>query len=390
MLELLNESLHFSFPEVHPDAGFQVGLIRTLRIPDDDKEYPLPPGLGQFPLRHVEDFKGKVPARWSKRGGLLLPMYQSEAMWLQFAAHYPVAVKVAAGKVSALTGKKWRKGLRKKDYMLGHRQPWLDGYVVEDGTIRQFVAEPLGMGLTAEGQITGKEEFGGVQIEVFPLKRSIYEEKFRKQRSRRRVLRGGGGMSYGAGGGGCSFPGQGGVPGIYTSLSTSKGGTSVLTPQSLGGAEYTSSVNMVGAPVPCAAAPDPVAESVQDMGLAAGGRMRQQVFEDQEFNVSDWDVENGSRVFVHLVNSMVWQQVTGGAPPQPPMTAAQYAAHGYPWFDHWDAELRALKGTGKTSSLKSVAQLEKEKGVKVLPDNPPLPTISKLVPQKHAVTDGDW
>ena len=406
MLELNGNAMEFSFPEIHPGARFRTELMRTLRIPDDDKEYPLPPGLDYFPLRHVEDFKGKVPGKWAKRGGILLPMYQSEAMWLNFTkwtvhwqGAYPVAVKVAAGKVSALTGKKWKDGLRKKDYMLGHKQPWLDGYVVDGGTIRQFVAEPLGMGLTAEGQITGKEEFGGVQIEVFPLKRAVFDAKFpqkaRGARTRGRSLLRSAGPSAPAGSWGSGTYGGGGgsfgvfghkVPGVYTQVKTKS-----LTAQSLS----CDSVNLISdAPVACAAGVDSrgveEVDSLQDMGLAAGGRMRQQVFDDQEFNVTDWDLEHGSRVFVHLVNSMVWQQITGQAPPLPPLTAAQYSAHGYPWFDYWDEEVKALKGTKKTAGLKSVAELEKQKGVKVLPENQPLPGVSKLIPQKSQVADNEW
>ena len=37
--------LTFRFPEVHEDAGCSIVFQRTLRIPDDEKEYPLPPGL---------------------------------------------------------------------------------------------------------------------------------------------------------------------------------------------------------------------------------------------------------------------------------------------------------------------------------------------------------
>ena len=56
MIELKSDGLVFSFPEVHPDATLRVEFERTLRIPDDGRDYPLPPGLGNFPLRHVDDF----------------------------------------------------------------------------------------------------------------------------------------------------------------------------------------------------------------------------------------------------------------------------------------------------------------------------------------------
>lgn len=40
-------------------------------------------------------------------------------------------------------------------------QPWLDGIATGTGTIRQFVAMPLGLGYTVEGQLTEEEQFGG-------------------------------------------------------------------------------------------------------------------------------------------------------------------------------------------------------------------------------------
>ena len=55
MIELKNDSLVFSFRDVHPSATLSIDFQRTLRIPDDDKTYALPPGLGRFPLRHVDD-----------------------------------------------------------------------------------------------------------------------------------------------------------------------------------------------------------------------------------------------------------------------------------------------------------------------------------------------
>ena len=76
---------------------FSVTFERTLRIPDDGREYPLPPSLGRFPVRRVEDYADRVPAAWREHGGVFLPMYQREAMWLNFhGAHWrPNALKVA-------------------------------------------------------------------------------------------------------------------------------------------------------------------------------------------------------------------------------------------------------------------------------------------------------
>ena len=74
MIEIHNDSLRFTFPDVHPAARLEIAFQRTLRIPDDDREYPLPPGLGHFPLRHVDDFARAVPNGWVEHGGVMLPM----------------------------------------------------------------------------------------------------------------------------------------------------------------------------------------------------------------------------------------------------------------------------------------------------------------------------
>lgn len=69
MIELKGDELVVSLPEVHEDAVCRIGFQRTLRIPDDNREYPLPAGLGPFPLHHVDDFASTVPATWLEHGG---------------------------------------------------------------------------------------------------------------------------------------------------------------------------------------------------------------------------------------------------------------------------------------------------------------------------------
>ena len=104
-------------------------------------------------------------------------MHQAEAMWLRFRGNYPMAVKVAAGKINAVTGEPWRDGLsgRTQDYLVIPNQRWLDGFCVERGLVRQFVAITLGEGYTVEEQLTGEASHGGLQIAVFPMEASRYE-----------------------------------------------------------------------------------------------------------------------------------------------------------------------------------------------------------------------
>lgn len=188
MIELKSDKLVVSFPDLPLQPALTIDLQRTLRIPDDGKNYPLPPGLDSFPLRHIDDYARRVPANWLKRGGVILPMWQCEALWVHFRAphlsdrrtSYPFAVKIATGKISAITGQAWQRGLSRspQDYLVAPNQPWLDGYCVEKGIIRQFVAMPLGEGYSAEEQLTGEAEFGGMQIEVFPMRPEVFEKRF--------------------------------------------------------------------------------------------------------------------------------------------------------------------------------------------------------------------
>ena len=138
-----------------------ISFERTLRIPNDGRRYPLPPGLGLFPIRRIgEDF--------------VIPMYQSEAMWISFRGAWwkPCAVKVGVGGIDAITGDAWSEELQSdpQNYLVAPDQPWIDGINSGHETIRQFVAMPLGSGTTIEGQLTGEESVGGLQLVVFEPK----------------------------------------------------------------------------------------------------------------------------------------------------------------------------------------------------------------------------
>lgn len=311
MIQLKDDDrLEFSFPDVHPEARFSVGFQRTLRIPDDGRDHHLPPGLGRFPVHHVDDHRDRVPPAWIRHGGVMLPMYQAEAMWLNFRSprRYPFAVKVAAGKVNAVTGEDWDDGLHRglQDYMVVPEQPWLDGYNVEEGTIRQFVAMPLGEGYTAEEQLTGEGEHGGVQIVAYPMRAERWEE-LKRERARVEESR----------------------------------------------AELSYARAMPAAP---------------DMGLAGGGRMRQEIHDDPH-DLSDWDTRSRSRCFVHIANALVWRAITGERPPTTPPTAKEYTEAGLPWFDYYAADREALEGSERLARMKSVLEKAREEGRSPLPEN---------------------
>lgn len=143
----------------------RVAFERTLRIPEVGL-HDLPPGLGRFPLRRVEDYLSSVPQEWLAHGGVMLPIFPGEAMWFSFAAAEPAALQVGVGKVCAVSGDPWTEKLRRRrqNYLALPDQPWLDGINAGAGYIRQFVAAPLGLGATVEAQVTGEDAHGGIQL----------------------------------------------------------------------------------------------------------------------------------------------------------------------------------------------------------------------------------
>ena len=165
---------------IHFGDRFSLGFQRTLRIPDDGRTYPLPPGLGPFPIHRVADYAGRVPPAWLVRGGYFLALYQREALWLAFsgASWKPNAVKVGVGEINAVTGDPWDGELHAspQDYLICPPQPWLDGINTGNSSVRQFVAVALGAGKTVEGQLTGSERSGGIQIAVFEPKPGVFPD----------------------------------------------------------------------------------------------------------------------------------------------------------------------------------------------------------------------
>ena len=326
MIELHDNRLVFRFPEVHEDAALTVNFQRTLRIPDDNREYPLPPGLGSFPLEHVDDHTARAPKSWQRHGGVFLPMYQAEAMWINFGASYPMAVKVAAGKINALTGEQWANEMSAcpQDYLVVPDQPWLDGFAVRKGTIRQFIAMPLGEGYTAEEQLTGAAEHGGLQIVVYPMTAAVYETQYKSPR-------------------------------VYSALSSLS-----------------------------------VAESAPpEMGLAPGGLMRQEIYED-DYGFDAWETSVRSRCFLHILNSVQYLAVCGVQPPTMPPTAAEYTDAGLPWFDYYGGDLTALEGADKLANLDSVAAKAWKVGAGTLPGNEPVkPTTVKEL-GRHRIREGEF
>ncbi|KAI3555137.1 integral membrane protein [Colletotrichum abscissum] len=398
--------------------ALSIQLNRTIRVPDNRDTNSLPPGLGTFPLFKVHDYAHNMPPDMAKKGGIFFPMYQREAMWVNFSAQAPFAIKIYVGGVNAVSGlpmtenektlekrvRMLNSGKQIQDYMVVPDQNWLDGIVSEDGKIRQFVAQPKGSGFSVEAQVTGEENIGGIQIEVIPIKKNLptefdvrYENKEHKVVTRtfnvaekglngestwldvKKLIRDEFDIAVDQ----QRLSDHGNRSGfdkyrIDFSDNTKLGDTyfppnfstvSVVhdTPmrgrmRMMGGLKSMAAPGGGPEMMMCAAsvsspmaAPPP---AVEEMGLAAGGLITQTIEEDK-YPADVWDAEASVMLNLQILSIESFCAVTGQPAPDTPVNAQSYANHGYPFFEIWGEEKTGIKGD--FSEVKSVAQIEAER-----------------------------
>jgi hypothetical protein len=377
IVQVKNNEVTFSDPH-NPISSISVTFERTLRIPDDSKTYPLPPSLGHFPICKVDDYIDKVPDSWKEHGGVFLPMYQREAMWLHFKGNekYPKALKVAIGKVNVITGETWNQEIKtynflswapsNQDYIVVPTQPWLDGINAGNGFIKQFVAMPLGQGYTVEAQITGKETFGGIQLIAYSAKEDLRKRRLENVSTT---------SSYT---GIVSTIPTYNAPTLFNSATPTStntkpisaftfGNSSNVIPPQQSGFSFGSS-NLIGGFGSSDRSLQQQNSSyfhpqqqVKEMGLSSGGKIKQTIAQDP-YGPDFWDQEAFGRVYVHIVNSAMYEQITGMAPPPTAISAKTYTMAGYPWFDYYD-EKPSLESSNILSNVKTVKEIDQQKGV---------------------------
>jgi hypothetical protein len=168
------------------DGELVIRFHRTLRLPENGEVHKLPANLGLLSLNPLSKIAPRMMKSgneslidMAKKGGVFFPLYQREAMWLRFTSSKPFAIRIFAGGVNAISGSLWNTCpqmtktnpytyAEEKDYVAVPPQLWLDGFAVNQQTVKQFVAMPLGAGYSVEGQITGHEVIGGLQLEIIP------------------------------------------------------------------------------------------------------------------------------------------------------------------------------------------------------------------------------
>lgn len=302
-------------------------------------------------------------------------------MWISFRSSERFAIKIYVGGVNAVSGEPARemeltmmrrlKLLQQKksvqDYVVTPAQLWLDGIASADGTVRQFVAMPLGSGYSVEAQITGEEVVGGLQFEVVPAKMPESEKLIATPVAAKppgtewfticvKTLTG---KTIGLK-----------VTLLHTvdevkSLIQDKEG---ITPdqqrlvwkgfqledsktlaETKGGAlQAGSTLHLV---LRLRGGGDP-----PDMGISAGGLISQTIIKDSH-NPSIWQSECGVIFNVQILNSALFRAVTGTPAPASPVTADTYATNGCPYFAFYDEKPSGV--SGDFEGVKSVNELDK-------------------------------
>eukprot|EP01027_Heterolobosea_sp_BB2_P012821 GEZU01018548.1.p1 GENE.GEZU01018548.1~~GEZU01018548.1.p1 ORF type:complete len:249 (+),score=75.44 GEZU01018548.1:353-1099(+) len=224
------------------------------------------------------------------------------------------------------------------DYLVVPDQPWLDGINGGDGLIKQFVAMPLGMGYTVEGHVTGKEEFGGLQLIVFDSKPKMMDKHLK------------------------NFYALGKTRGSSARRSKPKGGRAL------------------------------------EMGLAAGAKMKQKIYEDK-YGIDAWDQEASGGIYIHIVNSDMFYKITKKTPPPSPISAKTYSSYGYPWFDLYDEDTGYVNSVmpNPFTSVQSVKQMDQQMFASPQQDDSTVNISSNNIitynytnSSSKAVRDGDW
>jgi hypothetical protein len=137
----------------HDDCA--ISFQKTLKVPDNDISYPLPPSLGEFEIHTLKD----------KRYAIV--MHEQEAMWINIK-NKSDALQIFSGDTNIITRdecKNLRNGASQNYFC--SKQPWIDGWLAPDGTVRQFVAASMNSGLSVESQL-GKKESGELNFVLHP------------------------------------------------------------------------------------------------------------------------------------------------------------------------------------------------------------------------------
>ncbi|KUJ20107.1 uncharacterized protein LY89DRAFT_682890 [Mollisia scopiformis] len=356
-----------------------VSFKRTIRVPEDGKVHALPPNLGFFPLYNVSHYADTLPKGMTSKGGCFMPVHEREALWIRFESTRPFGLKVYLGSINAISGEplketfastmrrqqRFSDHINIQDYAVidpaAQGQLWLDGIANTDGTVMQFVAVSSGTGYSVEAQIAKHEAVCGIQIIVAPIKRGAVAV-LKVHRLGQTPL----------------FPSVQLNATVYELMNMISATIDVPVEQfyllhdnvvleknyllsHYGITAQNSTLHLVLHLQGGGLVGNPNLPSEGEMGIAAGGLIRQAILRDPHAS-EVWDCKNVTTFFVQLLNANLLELVTSIAPPPSPITAELYAAAGLPFFSLPDEPKTGIYG--KFSGVKSIGQMDVAKGKK--------------------------
>ncbi|KAK6519047.1 hypothetical protein TWF281_003736 [Arthrobotrys megalospora] len=368
------------------DGRLEITFRRTVKVPDNDQTSHLPPDLGEMELVNVNKFASTLPDAMAAKGGLLMSMHDNEATWIKFGIKdrpdpmpFPsqrrYAIKVLIGGVNAISGEpeveNTATSLRRsnllasggsvQDYLVVPDQPWIDGIAIGCGKVRQFVAKPLGQGYTVEGQVTGREDVGGLQFEVIrtkgPEPKIIDPGCIRVKQATSDTL-----YMFNIG---WEWPvhilktvigDEFGYPAIDQRLTMGGYNGQLLGDfQTLRDCGLNNMDILTWRPWLRGGGSSPPYPWEQELGIAAGGKIHQVIVKDY-IEPKFWDKEDVLSFNVQILNAKDYARVTGPSKPGPPLPVdpSTYAGMSGCFYEYPESETNVH---GDFGGVKSVAQI---------------------------------
>jgi hypothetical protein len=356
----MNNRFSFSFPA--SNTILEVILKKTIRVPNDEQIHPLPKGLGDISY-YVNGEQFIVPIN-----------HEKEALWFWFemlGKDCPVAIKVLAGRMNALTGEteddQTYTTLRNnneagsgQNYLIVPGQPWLDGFMTADKKVRQFIVVTLGQGNSVEEKLEGTQR-GGIQIVVIPIKQEIVLEK-RAQRLKEEAEKKefDDSMAELNSKLPASEPEEELID--YEDEGTTYSYRNTITVQGL---ESTSEIDHPHKKSKTSASISEQPAFVR-MGLGAGGQIEQEIIASP-YKVTDFDADQAQFVEMDLISVEQFNVLNANPVPPRAPTFEEYLSTGRPWFEYITHE-KAVKADQHSR----LVALDQNNGLTALPAEAPL------------------